>query len=72
MDRVWNEAKTIIPLKNIGSSTCTNRLYVLEGAIHGIRWHNLSEKVGSELKSSITRINKGLDIFFLVGGWKGL
>ena len=37
-------------IKGIDNSACINRLYALEGAIQGIRWHNLSEEVKSELK----------------------
>ncbi|MBZ9687384.1 TfoX/Sxy family protein [Clostridium estertheticum] len=37
-------------IKGIDDSACINRLYGLEGAIQGIRWHNLSEEVKSELK----------------------
>jgi len=37
-------------IKGIDSSACINRLYALEGAIQGIRWHNLSQEVKSELK----------------------
>lgn len=31
-------------------SACLNRLYGLEGAIQGVRWHNLSEASKAELK----------------------
>lgn len=37
-------------IKAIDSSACINRLYALEGAIQGIRWHNLSNEVKKELK----------------------
>ncbi|MBU3191967.1 TfoX/Sxy family protein [Clostridium bowmanii] len=37
-------------IKGIDSSACINRLYALEGAIQGIRWHNLSKEVKRELK----------------------
>jgi len=37
-------------IKGIDDSACINRLYALEGAIQGIRWHNLSEEVKGELK----------------------
>lgn len=37
-------------IKNIDDSACINRLYALEGAVEGIRWHNLSEEVKVELK----------------------
>lgn len=39
-----------LDIKAIDSSACINRLYALEGAIQGIRWHNLSNEVKSELK----------------------
>jgi DNA transformation protein and related proteins len=35
-------------LKNTGA--CINMLYALEGAIQGIRWHNLSEPRKRELR----------------------
>ena len=56
------EIKSFEDLKSIGSKTawlkirgrdesaCYNRLCSLEGAIQGIRWHNLSEKDKQELK----------------------
>jgi len=37
-------------IKGIDDSACINRLYALEGAIQGIRWHNLSKEIKSELK----------------------
>lgn len=37
-------------IKNSDDSACINRLYALEGAIQGIRWHNLSEEIKKELK----------------------
>lgn len=40
----WLRIKTIDP------SACINRLYALEGAIQGIRWHNLSDEIKHELK----------------------
>lgn len=39
-----------IAIKAIDDSACINRLYALEGAIQGIRWHSLSKEVKSELK----------------------
>ena len=30
-------------------SACVNRLYGLEGAIRGVRWHSLDEKTKAEL-----------------------
>lgn len=37
-------------IKGIDDSACLNRLYGLEGAIQGIRWHNLSKEIKDELK----------------------
>lgn len=37
-------------IKEIDDSACINRLFALEGAIQGIRWHDLSESVKNELK----------------------
>ncbi|AKL95741.1 TfoX C-terminal domain-containing protein [Clostridium aceticum] len=39
-----------LSIKSIDDSACINRLYALEGAIQGIRWHNLSEEAKEELK----------------------
>jgi len=42
-------------IKGIDESACINRLYVLEGAIQGIRWHDLSDDAKSELKEFFSR-----------------
>ncbi len=39
-----------IRIKGMDASACLNRLYALEGAIRGIRWHNLSDDAKVELK----------------------
>ncbi|MDR1802551.1 MAG: TfoX/Sxy family protein [Treponema sp.] len=39
-----------LKIRHIDSSACYNRLCALEGAIQGIRWHNLSEENKNELK----------------------
>lgn len=39
-----------LDIYSIDTSACINRLYALEGAIQGIRWHNLSNEVKNELK----------------------
>lgn len=39
-----------LKIRDIDSSACINRLYALEGAIQGIRWHYLSEETKKELK----------------------
>jgi DNA transformation protein len=38
-------------IKDIDASACINRLCAIEGAIQGIRWHNLSSDVKNELKA---------------------
>jgi DNA transformation protein len=43
-----------VRIKGIDDSACINRLYALQGAIQGIRWHNLSEEVKNELKEFYT------------------
>lgn len=42
--------KAWLRIKSIDDSACINRLYALEGAVRGIRWHNLSEEIKIELK----------------------
>ncbi|PKM49013.1 MAG: competence protein TfoX [Firmicutes bacterium HGW-Firmicutes-7] len=37
-------------IRGIDDSACINRLCALEGAIQGIRWHNLSEDTRHDLK----------------------
>lgn len=39
-----------LKIKSIDESACINRLYALEGAIQGIRWHNLPEEIKTGLK----------------------
>lgn len=39
-----------LKIKAMDASACYNRLCALEGAIQGIRWHDLSEKDKKELK----------------------
>ena len=43
-------------IKSIDNSACINRLYALEGAIQGIRWHNLSDEVKKELKEFYNKV----------------
>ncbi|MEG0077355.1 TfoX/Sxy family protein [Anaerorhabdus sp.] len=37
-------------IKKVDSGACLNQLYAIEGAIQGIRWHDLSEKSKIECK----------------------
>lgn len=39
-----------LKIRDIDKSACINRLYALEGAIEGIRWHYLSEEKKLMLK----------------------
>lgn len=45
-------------IKAIDESACINRLYALEGAIRGVRWHDLPRDVKFELKY-FYEMNKG-------------
>lgn len=40
----------MIKIKTIDPGACINMLFALEGAIQGIRWHNLDENRKLELK----------------------
>jgi DNA transformation protein len=42
--------KTFLKLYEVNKNTSRSILYALEGAIEGIRWHNLPEKRKQELK----------------------
>lgn len=39
-----------LDIKSVDASACYNRLCALEGAIQGVRWHDLSAEVKEELK----------------------
>lgn len=39
-----------LKIREMDESACINRLYALEGAIVGIRWHNLPAEVKMDLK----------------------
>lgn len=39
-----------LKIKALDPSACYNRLCALEGAIRGIRWHDLDEETKAELK----------------------
>lgn len=38
-------------IKTIDDSACINRLYALEGAILGVRWHDLPTDIKADLKN---------------------
>ena len=52
----YNDLKNVgsriawLKIQDVDSSACYHRLCGLEGAIQGIRWHNLSEREKKELK----------------------
>jgi len=49
----------IIKLATVeNSGVCINMLYALEGAIQGIRWHNLDNNRKLELKEFYSLMNK--------------
>ena len=43
-----------LKIKAIDASACINRLYALEGAIQGVRWHYLSDEIKNHLKDFYT------------------
>ena len=47
-----------LKIREIDESACINRLYALEGAVEGIRWHNLSEEKKLMLKEFYGFIKK--------------
>lgn len=42
--------KAWLKIKEIDDSACINRLYALEGAILGMRWHDLPVDIKEDLK----------------------
>jgi DNA transformation protein len=45
-----------IRIKTIDKEACINMLYALEGAIQGIRWHNLEKDKKQELTEFFNRL----------------
>ena len=45
-----------IRLKAIDNSACINKLYAIEGAIQGIRWHGIDKGRKEELKHFINEL----------------
>ena len=45
-----------LDIKAIDPSACYNRLCGIEGAIRGIRWHNLPDEVKSDLKEFYNKV----------------
>lgn len=48
--RTIGAKEAFIRLRMRDPSVCLNRLYGLQGAVEGIRWHHLSAEVKQELK----------------------
>ena len=46
----------MIKIKTIDKEACINMLFALEGAIQGIRWHNLDESRKQKLKEFYNRL----------------
>jgi len=45
--------EALLKIKGKSSKGCYNMLYALEGAIQGIRWHNLSREDKDRLKAEL-------------------
>lgn len=48
--KVIGSKEAFIKIKNIDDTSCYNMLCALEGAIQGVRWHELSEDIKQDLK----------------------
>ena len=55
---VAGSENAFIRLKTVDSGACLSKLCALEGAIQGIRWHNLNEARKAELKSFFSSLDK--------------
>ena len=42
--------QAFLKVKSLYPDACINHLYAIEGAIEGIRWHNLPSETKSDLK----------------------
>ena len=40
----------VLRIRTFGASACYNMLYALEGAIRGVRWHDLPREIREEVK----------------------
>lgn len=50
-------------IKAMDPSACYNRLCALEGAIQGIRWHDLSPEAKAELKAFYNHFHQNEKLF---------
>lgn len=47
---------SFVRIRTVDSNACINTLYALEGAVQGIRWHNLDSARKAELKDFFDHI----------------
>lgn len=52
--------KAFIRMATVDNDVCVQMLWALEGAIQGVRWHNLSASRKNELKEFYELVTKGL------------
>ena len=50
--------QAFLRIKTVDSEACLSKLCALEGAVKGIRWHNLSTEKKAELKHFFKLVNK--------------
>jgi DNA transformation protein len=50
--------QAFLKIKAIDTEACFSKLCAIEGAIEGIRWHNLSKEKKAELKQFFSMVNK--------------
>ena len=50
--------QAFIRIKAVDPEACLSKLCALEGAVEGIRWHNLSSEKKAELKHFFKLVNK--------------
>jgi DNA transformation protein len=50
--------QAFLRIKALDSEACFSKLCAIEGAIEGVRWHNLSREKKAELKQFFSMINK--------------
>jgi DNA transformation protein and related proteins len=48
--KLMGSEKAFLLVKGIDPKACINHLYALEGAVQGIRWHNLTKEKKDELQ----------------------
>ncbi|QDR81088.1 TfoX/Sxy family protein [Sporomusa termitida] len=52
--RAVGSKAALMLIRGTGQDTCLSMLYALEGAVQGVRWHNLDKAVKAELKEYYT------------------